>query len=90
MATSSAECTKSLPGWIDLINDSVHTSDDIDIGDVEPLSRDFVCKRPFRIHIDPDQDGCEVINAVANRIRAEFLCRTSLNDSLAPEVNNDS
>ena len=25
--------------WIDLINESVHTSDDIDIGDVDAVSR---------------------------------------------------
>jgi hypothetical protein len=34
--------------WIDLINESVHTSDDIDIGDVTAVSRDFVVvKRGF-------------------------------------------
>jgi hypothetical protein len=27
MATTSAEGTKSPPGWVDLINESVHTSD---------------------------------------------------------------
>jgi hypothetical protein len=27
-------------------------------------------KRPFRIHIDPAQDGCEVVNVVADQIRA--------------------
>ena len=30
------------PSWIDLINESVHTSDDVDIGDVDAVSRDFV------------------------------------------------
>jgi NAD(P)-dependent dehydrogenase (short-subunit alcohol dehydrogenase family) len=44
-------------------------------------------KRPFRIHIDPAQDGCEVVNAVADRIRAEFLRRIGLGDLLAPRVN---
>lgn len=34
--------------WIDLINESVHTSDDIDIGDITAVSRDFVViKRGF-------------------------------------------
>ena len=34
--------------WIDLINESVHTSDDIDIGDIDAVSRDFiVVKRGF-------------------------------------------
>jgi NAD(P)-dependent dehydrogenase (short-subunit alcohol dehydrogenase family) len=45
-------------------------------------------KRPFRIHIDPAQDGCEVVNAVADHIRAEFLRRIGLDDLLAPRVNN--
>jgi hypothetical protein len=45
-------------------------------------------KRPFRIHIDPAQDGAEVVNAVADRIRAEFLRRIGLGDLLAPKVNN--
>ena len=35
-------------GWIDLINESVHTSDDVDIGDIAAVSRDFiVVKRGF-------------------------------------------
>jgi hypothetical protein len=34
--------------WIDLINESVHTSDDVDIGDIDAVSRDFiVVKRGF-------------------------------------------
>jgi NAD(P)-dependent dehydrogenase (short-subunit alcohol dehydrogenase family) len=45
-------------------------------------------KRPFRIHIDPVQDGCEVVNTVADHIRAEFLRRIGLDDLLAPKVNN--
>jgi NAD(P)-dependent dehydrogenase (short-subunit alcohol dehydrogenase family) len=45
-------------------------------------------KRPFRVHIDPAQDGAEVVNAVADRIRAEFLRRIGLGDLLAPKVNN--
>lgn len=35
-------------GWIDLINESVHTSDDVDFGDIAAVSRDFiVIKRGF-------------------------------------------
>jgi hypothetical protein len=45
-------------------------------------------KRPFRIHIDPAQDGCEVVNAMADRIRAGFLCRIGLSDLLSPRVND--
>lgn len=35
-------------GWMDIIDESVHTSDDEDIGDVEAVNRDFiVVKRGF-------------------------------------------
>jgi NAD(P)-dependent dehydrogenase (short-subunit alcohol dehydrogenase family) len=41
-------------------------------------------KRPFRIHIDPSQDGAEVVNGVADRVRAELLRRIGLADLLHP------
>jgi hypothetical protein len=41
-------------------------------------------KRPFRTHIDPTQDGAEVVNVVCDRIRAEFLRRVGLTDVLRP------
>jgi len=41
-------------------------------------------KRPFRVHIDPADDGAAVVNAVADRIRAEFLTRIGLQDLLHP------
>lgn len=41
-------------------------------------------KRPFRVHIDPAQDGAEVVNAVGDRVRAELLRRTGLEDLLHP------
>ena len=28
--------------WIELISESVHTADDIDIGDIDAVSRDFI------------------------------------------------
>lgn len=40
--------------------------------------------RPFRVHIDPADDGAAVVNAVADRIRAEFLHRIGLADLLRP------
>jgi NAD(P)-dependent dehydrogenase (short-subunit alcohol dehydrogenase family) len=43
-------------------------------------------KRPFRTHLDPSQDGCEVVNAVADRVRAELLRRIGLADVLAPRA----
>jgi hypothetical protein len=39
-------------------------------------------KRPFRVHIDPTQDGAEVVNAVSDRVRAELLRRIGLADVL--------
>jgi NAD(P)-dependent dehydrogenase (short-subunit alcohol dehydrogenase family) len=42
--------------------------------------------RPFRRHIDPADDGAEVVSAVADRIRAEFLTRVGLDDLLHPHV----
>jgi NAD(P)-dependent dehydrogenase (short-subunit alcohol dehydrogenase family) len=41
-------------------------------------------KRPFRVHIDPTDDGAEVVNAVADRMRADFLRRIDLADLLHP------
>jgi NAD(P)-dependent dehydrogenase (short-subunit alcohol dehydrogenase family) len=45
-------------------------------------------KRTFRVHIDPAQDCCEVVNAVAYRIQAEFLRRVGLGHLLGPQVND--
>jgi NAD(P)-dependent dehydrogenase (short-subunit alcohol dehydrogenase family) len=41
-------------------------------------------QRPFRVHIDPAQDGSEVVAAVADRVRTEFLRRIGLADLLSP------
>jgi NAD(P)-dependent dehydrogenase (short-subunit alcohol dehydrogenase family) len=41
-------------------------------------------ERPFRVHIDPADDGAEVVNAVGDRVRAEFYRRVGLADLLAP------
>ena len=41
-------------------------------------------KRPFRVHIDPTQDGAEVVNMVSDRVRAELLRRIGLGDVLIP------
>jgi len=39
-------------------------------------------RRPFRCHIDPSQDGAEVVNAMADRVRAEMFRRIGLEDLL--------
>jgi NAD(P)-dependent dehydrogenase (short-subunit alcohol dehydrogenase family) len=41
-------------------------------------------RRPFRVHIDPSQDGCEIVNGVADRVRAELLRNIGLPDLLTP------
>jgi len=41
-------------------------------------------KRPFRVHVDPTQDGAEVVNMVCDRVRAELLRRIGLTDVLTP------
>jgi len=41
-------------------------------------------KRPFRVHIDPSQDGADVGFAVLDRLKAEMLHRVGLPDLLAP------
>jgi NAD(P)-dependent dehydrogenase (short-subunit alcohol dehydrogenase family) len=44
-------------------------------------------KRPFRIHIDPSEDGAEIVNGVADRVRAELFRRIGIEDLLKPRVN---
>jgi NAD(P)-dependent dehydrogenase (short-subunit alcohol dehydrogenase family) len=39
-------------------------------------------QRPFRVHIDPSKDGCEVVAAVADRIRVDFYRRIGLESLL--------
>ncbi|MEU3985105.1 SDR family oxidoreductase [Streptomyces sp. NPDC026672] len=40
--------------------------------------------RPFRVHVDPANDGAEEVSEVADRIRREFLTRVGLEDVLHP------
>ena len=42
--------------------------------------------RPLRTHVDPSQDGAEIVNGVADRIRADFYRRIGLADLLAPRT----
>jgi NAD(P)-dependent dehydrogenase (short-subunit alcohol dehydrogenase family) len=41
-------------------------------------------KRPFRVHIDPTQDGAEVAFGVIDRVRTEMLRRVDLGELLTP------
>ncbi|RKD70853.1 NADP-dependent 3-hydroxy acid dehydrogenase YdfG [Rhizobium sp. WW_1] len=42
--------------------------------------------RPFRTHIDPSEDGAEIVNGVADRVRAELFRRIGLEDLLKPHI----
>src|SRR5258708_2454689 len=41
-------------------------------------------KRPFRVHVDPTQDGADVAFAVMDRVRTEMLHRVGLSELLTP------
>ncbi len=40
--------------------------------------------RPLRVHIDPADDGAEIVNGVADRVRKELLHKMGLSDLLKP------
>ncbi len=42
--------------------------------------------RPFRVHVDPSQDGAEIVNGVADRVRAEMFRNIGLQDLLKPAI----
>ena len=43
-------------------------------------------RRPFRIHVDPSDDGATIVNGVADRVRARLLERIGLADLLHPSL----
>ncbi|MFI1394335.1 SDR family NAD(P)-dependent oxidoreductase [Streptomyces sp. NPDC020681] len=44
-------------------------------------------ERPFRVHVDPSDDGSQEVSDVADRVRAQFLDRLGLADLLTPRVS---
>jgi NAD(P)-dependent dehydrogenase (short-subunit alcohol dehydrogenase family) len=44
-------------------------------------------QRPYRVHIDPAREGSEIVSAVGDRVRAEFLAKAGLADLLTPTSN---
>ena len=44
-------------------------------------------RRPFRVHVDPSQDGAEIVNGVADRMRREMYRNIGLEDLLSPRIN---
>ncbi|MDB5368137.1 MAG: short-chain dehydrogenase/reductase [Rhodospirillales bacterium] len=63
---------------------------DADVAEVARAIADIVDtahgKRPFRVHVDPSQDGAEIVNAMADRVRAEMFRRVGLEDLLHARV----
>lgn len=45
-------------------------------------------ERPFRIHVDPSDDGASTVNAVGDEVRARFYDRIGLSDLLSPAARN--
>jgi NAD(P)-dependent dehydrogenase (short-subunit alcohol dehydrogenase family) len=43
-------------------------------------------ERPFRVHVDPSQDGAEIVNGVADRMRREMFRNSGLEDLLHPAI----
>jgi NAD(P)-dependent dehydrogenase (short-subunit alcohol dehydrogenase family) len=43
-------------------------------------------KRPFSVHVDPSQDGAEIVNGVADRMRREMYRNIDLEKLLHPAV----
>ena len=41
-------------------------------------------QRPFRVHIDPADDGAETVNRVGDLVRKDFYHRIGLDDLLTP------
>jgi hypothetical protein len=53
-SSSSSILPEEKRDWISLLNESVHTSDDVDIGDIYAVSRNFVVvmRGIINIHLD--------------------------------------
>ncbi|HWD82380.1 MAG TPA: SDR family oxidoreductase [Kribbella sp.] len=47
-------------------------------------------RRPFRVHIDPVNDGAEEANILGDRLRTAFYDRLELTDLLTPRLDHDA
>jgi NAD(P)-dependent dehydrogenase (short-subunit alcohol dehydrogenase family) len=45
-------------------------------------------QRPFRVHVDPSQDGAETVNAVGDRVRREMYRNLGMEDLLKPVLQD--
>lgn len=61
---------------------------DADVQSVARAIREIVDmphgRRPFRVHVDPSNDGSEIVNAMADRMREQLLERIGLADLRHP------
>lgn len=80
----AAEYEELYPGLMDQVGARLAELEPswADAGAVADAIVDVVgaAKPPFRVHVDPSSDGAEVVNAVADRVRSEFLRRIELAD----------
>lgn len=80
----AAEYEELYPGLMDQVGGRLAELEPswADVGAVADAIVDVVgaAKPPFRVHVDPSSDGAEVVNAVADRVRSEFLRRVQLAD----------
>jgi NAD(P)-dependent dehydrogenase (short-subunit alcohol dehydrogenase family) len=64
--------------------------EDADVGEVAKAIATVVAtpfgKRPFRVHVDPTEDGASIGFAVVDRMRSEMLHRVDMGDLLAPRM----
>ena len=65
---------------------------DADVGEVANAIADIVNtpfgKRPYRVFVDPSQDGAEEVFRVGDRVRREMFRTIGLQNLLAPYVND--
>ncbi|HEY1968150.1 MAG TPA: SDR family oxidoreductase [Pseudonocardia sp.] len=87
-----AEYETHYAGLLDQIATTMHEIEppDADVTEVATAIVDVVGaekgRRPYRVHVDPSDDGAGVVFAVGDRVRAEFLRRVGLEDLLHPAM----
>jgi hypothetical protein len=66
--------------------------EDADAGAVAVAITDIVNapfgKRPYRVYVDPSQDGAEEVFRVGDRMRREMFQNIGLRDLLTPRIND--
>jgi NAD(P)-dependent dehydrogenase (short-subunit alcohol dehydrogenase family) len=93
-ATTGREYDTRYAGLLDQVDDKLAALTPADADPTE-VARQIVRvvdlpkgQRPFRVHIDPANDGAEEVNTVGDRIREQFYQRIGLADLLRPAGAN--